>query len=390
MKTLPDNPNLDHLRRQAKDLLAGLRDSHPDVSLADAQASLARQYGFRTWTDLKAEVDRLRGQADIADSALTRSVAEGFGLGEPMWPMRSMGWDNVGRLWSLETRRGRWVARTMDTWIPIVDAETDVALQLAAADHGIRLPIPVRSASGAIVESIEGHSWRVYRWLHSEPPLTAPVGAETARAAGRILGTIHRLALPVDRISPWHAARLTGVRWPDVAATTQATAAPWAPALVEAVPTLTDLETVAHDVAPPDPVLCHNNFTPGNARLAGDGTLIVVGWEQAGGQPPSWELGDALWHWAVDPDGGVNSSAVRALTDGYRSTAGSLPALDMGMFRGTVIGLGNYVYEQIEWALTSREDEDRRHADRSVSHLLSHLPTRATFERILGEVRGRP
>jgi hypothetical protein len=29
MKTLPDNPNLDHLRRQAKDLLAGLRDSDP-------------------------------------------------------------------------------------------------------------------------------------------------------------------------------------------------------------------------------------------------------------------------------------------------------------------------------------------------------------------------
>jgi hypothetical protein len=29
MKTLPDNPNLDHLRRQAKDLLAGLRDSRP-------------------------------------------------------------------------------------------------------------------------------------------------------------------------------------------------------------------------------------------------------------------------------------------------------------------------------------------------------------------------
>ncbi len=37
MKTLPDNPHLEHLRRQAKDLLAGLRDSDPNVSLADAQ-----------------------------------------------------------------------------------------------------------------------------------------------------------------------------------------------------------------------------------------------------------------------------------------------------------------------------------------------------------------
>ena len=69
MKTLPDNPNLDHLRRQAKDLLAGLRDSRSEVSLADAQAALAQRYGFRTWTDLKAEVDRRRGQADVADDA---------------------------------------------------------------------------------------------------------------------------------------------------------------------------------------------------------------------------------------------------------------------------------------------------------------------------------
>jgi len=64
MKTLPENPNLDHLRKQAKDLLAGLRDCDPCASLADAQASLAEQYGFRAWTDLKAEVDRQQGQAE--------------------------------------------------------------------------------------------------------------------------------------------------------------------------------------------------------------------------------------------------------------------------------------------------------------------------------------
>ena len=75
MKTLPDNPNLDHLRRQAKDLLAGLRDSHPDASLADAQASLAEQYGFRTWTDLKAEVDRRQGAAEVADPVLAGQIA---------------------------------------------------------------------------------------------------------------------------------------------------------------------------------------------------------------------------------------------------------------------------------------------------------------------------
>ena len=86
MKVLPDNPNLDHLRKQAKDLLAGLRDCDPGASLADAQASLAEQYGFRTWTDLKAEVDRQQGQADVADPILAREIACRFGLGEVTGP----------------------------------------------------------------------------------------------------------------------------------------------------------------------------------------------------------------------------------------------------------------------------------------------------------------
>jgi hypothetical protein len=141
MKTLPDNPNLDHLRRQAKDLLAGLRDSEPGASLAGAQASLAEQYGFRTWTDLKAEVDRRRGQAEVADRALARAVAGWYGLGEVTGEMRSVARaDELGRPWSLETDRGRWAVRTMDTWIPIVDAATDVALQQAAAGEGVLLP----------------------------------------------------------------------------------------------------------------------------------------------------------------------------------------------------------------------------------------------------------
>lgn len=112
MKTLPDNPNLDHLRRQAKDLLAGLRDTAPATTLADAQASLAGQYGFRTWTDLKAEVDRRQARADIADPALAGAIADRYRLGEVTGPMRSMARaDEVGRQWSLETQRGRWAVR---------------------------------------------------------------------------------------------------------------------------------------------------------------------------------------------------------------------------------------------------------------------------------------
>ena len=58
MKTLPDSPSLDHLRQQAKDVLLQLRAVRPEATLSEAQALIAERYGFRTWPDLKAEVDR--------------------------------------------------------------------------------------------------------------------------------------------------------------------------------------------------------------------------------------------------------------------------------------------------------------------------------------------
>ncbi|MEJ3745694.1 phosphotransferase [Actinomycetes bacterium KLBMP 9797] len=384
MKTLPDNPNLDHLRQQAKDLLAGLRDTAPATTLAEAQAALAEQYGFRTWTDLKAEVDRVRGKADVADPALATAVAERYGLGAVTAPMRSLARpDELGRRWSLTTERGRWAVRTVDGWIRIVDVEDDVALQRAAAGAGVRVPAPVLSRAGAVVESVGGHRWRVYEWVHTGPPLAAPVSARITREVGRILAALHGLELPVDRISPWHAYRLSPRPWTDLAAAARAHGADWAPALAEALPALSDLEQVGAGAAPGKPVLSHNSLGPGNVRLGAGGQPVVLGWEHAGGQPPAWELADALTTWAVNPDGGVNAAGVRSMLDGYREAAGAVPALDLPAFRGAALSMTNYVMGQIEVALAATGGEERWHADRSVRHLLAHVPTRPTFERLL-------
>jgi len=56
-RRLPDHPNLEHLKRQAKDLLAELRRRTPAVQLTDAQHALAREYGFASWTKLKTHVE---------------------------------------------------------------------------------------------------------------------------------------------------------------------------------------------------------------------------------------------------------------------------------------------------------------------------------------------
>ena len=58
---LPSRPSLDHLRKQAKDLLGDIQRSNPGWKLADAQHAIAREYGFASWPKLKSHVESLAG-----------------------------------------------------------------------------------------------------------------------------------------------------------------------------------------------------------------------------------------------------------------------------------------------------------------------------------------
>lgn len=62
-RNLPNDPNLDHLKKQAKTLLRQVRDGdpaalalaeefHPVQNLANAQLVIARSYGFASWPRL--------------------------------------------------------------------------------------------------------------------------------------------------------------------------------------------------------------------------------------------------------------------------------------------------------------------------------------------------
>ena len=66
-RQLPENPDLRHLKDQAKDLLKAGQAK----SLARAQFQIARQYGFASWPKLKAHVESLKvaGQLKLAIDA---------------------------------------------------------------------------------------------------------------------------------------------------------------------------------------------------------------------------------------------------------------------------------------------------------------------------------
>src|ERR1700678_4279412 len=54
-RQLPAKPNLQYLKKQAKELLR----SRQQRKLADAQLALSREYGFHSWADLKGHVQAL-------------------------------------------------------------------------------------------------------------------------------------------------------------------------------------------------------------------------------------------------------------------------------------------------------------------------------------------
>jgi hypothetical protein len=106
VRRLPSNPNLDHLKYQAKDLLSDhagrdlaaaqkIREFHPrfkkstdaeifdaQLSLSDAQLTIAREHGFPSWPRLKAHIEKptladqlhLRHHELIGDATFRRAV----------------------------------------------------------------------------------------------------------------------------------------------------------------------------------------------------------------------------------------------------------------------------------------------------------------------------
>jgi len=90
MPALPDRPNLDQLRHQAKDLLKAVRDGEAAAirrihavadqpTLAAAQLAIAREHGFPSWAALKSEIEaRAR---DLEEKAAAFCVASVNGRG---------------------------------------------------------------------------------------------------------------------------------------------------------------------------------------------------------------------------------------------------------------------------------------------------------------------
>jgi uncharacterized glyoxalase superfamily protein PhnB len=69
-KTLPPRPDIDWLKKAAKERLAALRSSDASARLHQAQREIASDYGFASWRALKAHVDALSLDGQIIAAAV--------------------------------------------------------------------------------------------------------------------------------------------------------------------------------------------------------------------------------------------------------------------------------------------------------------------------------
>src|SRR5204863_87320 len=72
-KQLPPRPNLDQLKRQAKELL----HAGKAPTLHDAQTMLAREYGFKSWNALHDHVEALTLEFDAALAEFFEAATDG-------------------------------------------------------------------------------------------------------------------------------------------------------------------------------------------------------------------------------------------------------------------------------------------------------------------------
>jgi hypothetical protein len=106
--SLPDRPNLRHLKDQAKDLLK----AGQAASLAEAQFKIARQYGFASWPKLKAHVDSLEeaGKLKLAIDSNNLAEVKRMMTRNPALHWAPLGYGKNGPL--------TWVAECRVPWEP--------------------------------------------------------------------------------------------------------------------------------------------------------------------------------------------------------------------------------------------------------------------------------
>lgn len=385
MPVLPDHASLDHLRRQAKDQLAELRRSGDAANLSDAQALVARQYGYPSWAELKVEVERREALGPVtAPDVLTKNIGELFELGVPTKPMHRVERQWTGDLWDLTTDRGRWVVTALADWITSIESEGEFVSAALAA--GVEAPVPVRSTQGTFGITVDGVIWRVHESMRLGPPLAQPPSREDCAEGGRVLARLHHLNLPAPGpVVEWLTHRQPEPAWRQLASRAAEQSRDWAQRFESAVPGYLEL-TAVNDERDPNPraFLSKAWHAPSACRSAGPGRLVLTGWEHTSALPVDWDFGASLMAWSEVPTG-FDTASARAFVAGYEETCEPVER-SLRVFTSGISGALNWVFSRANIAMNDSDQRQRDDAERLIRTLVEYPISLRAITRLLDAI----
>jgi hypothetical protein len=175
MPELPDRPNLDQLRRQARELLRAAATGEPSaaarlravserVTLSAAQLAVAREYGYRSWSALKAEAERRRQLSETAGSASLPPADEPGSTDVEDRARALFGdltegrWERVYRKFDVSLRGQVDVNRFAEVWARTVDSagrfEHMGASSVRLSGDYTRVDVPLTYAAGKAIAQV--------------------------------------------------------------------------------------------------------------------------------------------------------------------------------------------------------------------------------------------
>jgi len=305
-------------------------------------------------------------------------IAAEFALGEPIGPFEVVASGEQGRVWRLDTDRGRFAVKELVARQTEAGAHADVAYQEAIrAQTDIIMPAPIRTRTGCVLADIDGDQVRAYTWLDL---LTSDVMIDPA-SVGEIVAQIHGVRFePAGPLDDWYTEPLGKELWLEFGRALTASGMPLADAVEREIPGLIALE--AH-IGPAESLQnCHRDLFADNILPIAEGGLSVIDWENCGLEEPGQELAMVLVEFGYD-----DPARVETLSGAYRDAGGIGTLRGRASFTMTIAVFGHF-YEMAarEWLDPHATDATRAHAVRRFEELLARPLTIDIIDGILDAV----
>ena len=304
-----------------------------------------------------------------------------FGLGEGATLSGPMARGLQGLVWRLQTSGGVFALKELLIRVEEEPMRVNADFTAAAVAEGVAAPVSVPTTDGGLLAELDGAQVRVYEWVDLREP---DIGLDPT-VIGRTVAAIHRAGVPTTGdVEPWYAEPVGELAWRELVGAVGRAGAPFAPALAAMLDEILALEAL---IRPPvDLRVRHRDLWADNLRVAADGRVCVIDWDDAGPAGPSHEVAMVLSEFCTGLDGRVDAQRARALHESYVSVGGPGRVTDAGDFSMVIAVTGHITAKHLgNWV--SGEPGERRGSEAGIAEFLERALTREAIDALVAAVQ---